>query len=985
MSYNRDYRRGYDRRDDRRGYNNYDRGDRSYDNRGRRDRGGDRYGGDRRDRGGRRRGGYRGGRGGRRGGRGGRAAKTVIRYHTDHHQDLITETTDRIGKAKIEMRPVITFRDPKGLEWEERVKIKSGSSYWQECDSNNNATSKPEGLTEIRTHQEMYCPHLPAISKWPRSSQCSAVTVNCFPTEIGVSLFRYDLLGLEADERSVIQCRRKMYPRGMKNRLRRRWCSEQFGDDFIICDGFVIGTRDTGGALDWSDQTDEGDEYLIQFTAPNQVVFADFGETANPGAEMMMLTYVLNECAHSAGFKRDTVSGNRGTVFWKHDESEAQTVRQQGNNWSKPDVRLWRVHEASLKVGYDPDQQQKKLFLNVDCFHKHLCAVSLREIIDDMKTREDMSTTELGERCNQKFKRKRALISYSGEWVQIEELDFENDENYEFQHNSLGSISIKNYLQDQKHLDGEIQRERCIVVCRVGQRRKQCHYLPQHIYVSLTKEQTTGCDVQIKQIEAMDPSEKMRVAQNFVKSFDSQDNKFGFRVIQKPLKLQGYTVPEIKLGLITRSGESWLEPFQFKNEWRSVSGFWNDRDIGQIEIVVVGEGRSNTNAAADSIAQYCRKRSINNYSIVEVIDLERFTEKELDDSLSRCPQGCVVLGILNNDGRTGSAEKATLSRVAARYNQKTQCIKIANVHNRNGFMGMMDDLMAKAGGEWFRIDYGLENFDPSDIWVLGMDVYKSTNENQLSAFNIHLCTDITKGTLTTFERCSGPLAPKETIVPFQILKYAMEDLFAKIDAKNLTKPKYLLIFRSGVSISQMELLRTNEITAMIQSVYSKWRKKRPKLSFFIVPRGSKIRFETRTPVCVADTITGGFFQDFYTQINTRARKTPRVVRYCLVYEDSKGLFTTTMDRQNSSDFLKLLRGLCHLYPQSINFMNGCCSYPGPLKMAQNHAENFTQYVTGDDTSMSQTECLPDSMTNLIKAVKSMKMDVENDRMQLESR
>jgi len=163
----------------------------------------------------------------------------------------------------------------------------------------------------------------------------------------------------------------------------------------------------------------------------------------------------------------------------------------------------------------------------------------------------------------------------------------------------------------------------------------------------------------------------------------------------------------------------------------------------------------------------------------------------------------------------------------------------------------------------------------------------------------------------------------------------------------------------------------------ITDVFGTKKKKRPKLSVFVVPKGSRVRFSsTRNPVCVANTITGGFYQDFFTQVNVRHRKTPRIIQYACIFDEG---FVQKAVSGYPEDFLKLLHGLCYLYPQSINFTNGPCSYPGVLKAAQNHSENFTQYIVSGDETLEGLGSLPDSFLSNLSQLNLVTQDDEGDQ------
>lgn len=92
-------------------------------------------------------------------------------------------------------------------------------------------------------------------------------------------------------------------------------------------------------------------------------------------------------------------------------------------------------------------------------------------------------------------------------------------------------------------------------------------------------------------------------------------------------------------------------------------------------------------------------------------------------------------------------------------------------------------------------------------------------------------------------------------------------------------------------------------------------------------------------------------------MNVRHRKTPRIIQYATVHDDG---FVKDLLKENPEDFLRLISGLCYLYPQSINFSNGPCSYPGPLKAAQNTSENFTQFIFHSDENLEDLGELPNS-------------------------
>ena len=111
---------------------------------------------------------------------------------------------------------------------------------------------------------------------------------------------------------------------------------------------------------------------------------------------------------------------------------------------------------------------------------------------------------------------------------------------------------------------------------------------------------------------------------------------------------------------------------------------------------------------------------------------------------------------------------------------------------------------------------------------------------------------------------------EEKIAPKDAMREAMKEVFKKCWEKGLKPPTNILIFRGGVAAGEIDILRTNELAGTIQAVYQEVGKKFKSLTYLLVPRGGTIRFHSklRSPICVADTITGGFYQNFYTQVTS---------------------------------------------------------------------------------------------------------------------
>jgi len=623
---------------------------------------------------------------------------------------------------------------------------------------------------------------------------------------------------------------------------------------------------------------------------------------------------------------------------------------------------LFQVFEAKLSLGDRSDgrgKPNKCLFLNVDVAHKHLAARSLREFIDEMA--REYEGPELKEKIEQYFTRKRAMISYSSSWVQIDHFNWEKSEKYEFDRKRQGKppISIKDYLEESYQLDVE-GGSMCTVVCRDGRGRQSNDYLPQHVYVTVSKEQTVDIDATIKDREAMDPGTRMSVINGFVKEFGKTQNKnFALEISTDPFSLQGLVIPEPRLTLNISGREQKENPQNFTRNWRNCSGFMNEPKEIRVGAIAHSSSRHSDQLKWD-FQKYTRKRNIGDYaSFTDCETFRNWTEADIEKALGRIRADLVIC--LIDEGKTGSEQKSMVSRLAGRYNLKTQFIRSSNLGGKpTPFYGAMDDVMAKLGAAWFNIDYGFSTLKSSDIWVLGVDVYKSQSESQLSGINIQLCTEISVGTLgNTVDRSSYLLMPKKNISPMLPFKQALTKLLGEARDRVGHGPKYLLMFRGGISMAELVIFRTNEVIAMIQAVNDVFPKKeRPSTTSFVVPKGSRVRFSTTTnPVCVASTITGGFYQDFYTQVNVRHRKTPRIIQYATVHDDG---FVKNLLTENPEDFLKLISGLCYLYPQSINFSNGPCSYPGPLKAAQNTSENFTQFVFESDKGLEELGELPNS-------------------------
>jgi len=645
----------------------------------------------------------------------------VIKFHENSSASLIEDVTRIMGKAEVVSRPVKIYRDEQNNTWEERHKVKSDSLYYRNHNSGEKLQKKPEGLTYYREYLENYCSAFPSPSPWAPSKNTEKIKVNCFSVQIEKNLFRYEVLDLE--EQSQKGVRWKLFPRNVdRKRSIRPFLVERFGKNHLFCDGFLLSAQPS----DEKEFTYENkeDSHTVTFRNTGKVVWENIGsdDDKSPELEIQMLTYILSDCAKEAGVKRDDLGGIRGTVFWDPKQTDFEVIRQNGSEWRAPDVQLWRTYEARLRVGYDPREQQKQLFMNVDVGFKHIASCSLRDFIEDL-ARKDLSNDELKEKCEQLFNRKRCFVSYSSDWIQIEGFDFESDETMEFEGRG-GTTSIKDYLKKVREVQGEIKKERCVVVCRTsGRYRKSAHYLPQHLYISITKEQTERVDSQIKDREAMDARTRMRDIQKFVDRFAEGQNSYGMTISKDPIAVEAYRFPDVKLELKCRRGEESYIPKEFTQNWRNCGGFMNKLDK-EIQVGIIGD-RNDCRDVENGLQRYMGKRGFRDYKIVGMAKLRDYTESEIKEQVQNLTSADVCICTIQ-DGPVGSKQKALIEKVCGQFKLKTQFLRSTNIRRNAAFLGMCDDAMAKCGGTWFKIDYRFDTLQAENFWVLGMDVYKST-------------------------------------------------------------------------------------------------------------------------------------------------------------------------------------------------------------------------------------------------------------------
>jgi len=786
---------------------------------------------------------------------------------------------------------------------------------------------------------------------------------------------RYEIL--DTEERTKYSCRQKMFPRALtgsdKRKLRAQY--EAKLGHFIIGDGFLVSThKHEEATLRFEhagyhvDLRNRG--HFLQFDQ-------DITDDESPEKCMQILVYGLHKLAESAGYKKDSFQGK--TVLWKHSDTNKTIVQQRGANWSAPDVWLFRVFEAKLNVGYDRRNDKKQLFVFADVRHKHLAAKTLRELIEDMKDRHPRQE-DFQRAVEDAFLRKRALVSYSSNWVKIREFDWTSDENFEFDARGK-KTTIKEYCENK---DISVRsRACCTIMCDVeGRRRGDTRHLPQHLYVTVSKERTKDVDSQIKDREAMEPRDRQRAVNDFMRDFSEVfDPSFPLQVDSKPFMVKAHIFPEIKLEMNLREPTA-LPPRDFSQSWGRVDGFLkgkSDNEPHAINILILGCDRRTVGEAQHKAQGYVRKRRCDRHiKSIEQQSMRSWNEDEVRDILEEFRGVDIIIGIISS-GKEGSQEKQILARASGTI--ITQCITDRNVNGSRqaAFLGMMDDVMAKAGFVWYGIDYGLRSIKTRDIWVIGIDSYAAQSESHCSGLAIEININIEAGTLTNFVRGNLPLYPREVICPMDSFRQGMVKLFKEALDKAGRAPQYILLFRGGASQGEIDIVRTNELVGCMKALYEAFPKPAPKLSYFLVPRGSSIRFKNRSAVCISDTIAGGYYLNFYTQVNNIARKTPRIIQYICLHDE--GLYSRLV-KEEPEDWLKLLNGLCYLYPQSISFRNGPCSYPGPLKAAQNHAENFTQAIFKNDRKLADLDELPNSLTSRLATMQID--DMTDDRFEPEN-
>jgi len=943
--------------------------------------------------GGRRRdGGYGGGRGrggGRFGGRGGgRGPKMVPKYLPVHGDSIIDAVKGNIGKAVLQKVNIIQYKDENETVWQEFQDYKSEDdrNLYVNSQTHESTDTKPPNLNITGYSETKLAPPEPQNLMWASNGSTENIETNCWSVLLNKDVYRYDVEDLAFDERLAYKTRHHIFPR-KGSRAVRKQMQAMFGQNYIIGEGFVLSSEPSAEVREQEEVTlqyeVEGNTKTVRFRNNGRVLDENCTDAVQIEQMKQTLKFILNEIAEGAGYSRDQLS-NKGSVYWKHEAGNNEIIRQRGASISAPDVTLFQTFSATLDFGFNAQTQARCLYLNVDVSFKHLSSSSLRDMMAEMKD-EYGSDEDFRNAVKEKFNRTRGLVKYSSQWIQILEFDWEKDETSTFFHKrKQEDVSIADNLQDRYELEVSANAM-CTVRCRsnngfVGD------YLPQHIFVTVRKEQTKAVDAQIKEREQMDNRRRLGLVKDFIKGFkDSHDGRSDITMeIGDQISCSALVIPDIELALNTGRTNEALHPKEFKQQWRNVRGFTEEYS-GTTNIGILAGSSRDNEAVESKIEKYMRKRGIRDYKVTDRLTCRDYQDPEELSETLRDIQADILICVIE-DAKTGSEQKSHVSRVCGKYKITTQFLRHPNINTKDTpFFGMMDDVMAKVGATWFDIKYNFQTLNPADIWVIGIDSHLSTNINSLSGCAVTLCCDITKGTLNKdwWVNRTFPLAPKESIAPLTIFREALKECMNEALTRN-NPPKHILCFRGGVGESKIDILRTNEATGFSQALESVFAHdgEVPTGSYFIVPKGSRIRFgEHRKAAVICSDITLG--KEFYTQVNkVNFRKVPRIIKYRLLSDE--GEWFSNLVQDEPTEFLRLLHGLCYLYPQSINFSNGPCSFPGPLRMAQTKAEHVSQFILPEDQTLEDCAQLPnsfvESFTKLLDLKKSSatRMEVDDD-------
>ena len=453
-----------------------------------------------------------------------------------------------------------------------------------------------------------------------------------------------------------------------------------------------------------------------------------------------------------------------------------------------------------------------------------------------------------------------------------------------------------------------------------------------------------------------------------------------------------YPLPEIGISIKGARGESvQCSGTTISSSWRQIHGL-------QIPIrrarraLIVGEGAA-VQTVHGQIDRYFRRRQFGCNILSEIaehavnpreISNVRFVVERLDFMLKGGRYGLVILilpSILSGSKLKRAAHRKCLELgVTSQFLLDEVCYSRNDKRITNTVWSMMADVVYKMGGSAYSVrphlTTGNLRINVNRTMMMGLDICHptrirngSTNRPSiavLTSFYGDKTNDVMTPNIEHQKAAMFLNANRREICSFDAVKaMALNVLRQQLLRNDVDQlPLNLMMLRDGVSDSQIAAMTANELNAVMAAVgilknekamkqkYESIKKWRPNFEWILCqkrildrfsPNGkgrrSVLRAHSPSFIVPSDIVSGEYFE-FYHQIGTRSPSR------MLVIKDDMGL------RNGGLMDLALFIDATHwLYPPSIPFVCGQLSYPGPIKVADHHANVWQEMIGRGDCSI----------------------------------
>lgn len=655
-----------------------------------------------------------------------------------------------------------------------------------------------------------------------------------------------------------------------------------------------------------------------------------------------------------------------------HFEGDDQHKVIQVNTPGFCNLKLWPGYRISIEPA------QSGLRLSVDVCHRVLETRSVRRFMDERwdqlyqtvtsknpNMSEDAFTGIFEKNVKDELIGRAVLTLYNKRVWRVDDVDFKQGINDTFQQNDGNNISYKDYVKQRYNVDAASEFKGLLVnlpkMRKMDQgQQRQVFIIPELAYLTGYSKAMRSNRRLMKQISdqtRVPASIRWKMAQNVIERLNgvAKDQGTPLQISKEAEVIDGRIMQPYKIFLRKGKNCDITGPKDLQRNWARSDFMEQGAPLTKWAVVYEPSGKADAQRMVEGLKQQAQKARIpaagfNPNPLLCPIEMRRNVPREKcwensirHNLLSKYPdvQGIfAVIPARANDKESEDIYSAIKRVCSCESGTFTQCVKGSNTGNKHVINGIFKQMFIKLGSiPWkvkFELPGGVLNLNVPTMLV-GMDT-NHDRKQKLSSCAMVASYDrdfVRYHTNVAYQQLGQEIIDHTK----QLFISAMEN-FRKV---NKTFPKQVIIYRDGVSNTQLEAVAKDEI-APIRAGLRQIGATDTKFLFVIVQKRIVARFinqvnqETVHPgTVISDTVTSSQFWDFFlVPCSPPPGCTATPTRF-IVIEDGLGLSKDEKGR-GMADLEVFTNQLCALY---FNWP-GAIRVPACVKYAYKLSQQFSQ-------------------------------------------